>query len=166
MPSPRQPADDAIEEWRRHPLYPLECTTSGAVRRPGKVRVIRGQDNGLGYRQIPFEWEGRTKKIYRHVLVLETWDRLRPEGHVAMHLNDTPGDDRLENLRWGTHSENQRGTRRGRIDPDLMDLLQKAYDTGQFTRRELRAMNLVSDSMLRTILYMKERREASDVSGT
>jgi len=31
-----------------------------------------------------------------------------PEGHVTRHLNGDPTDNRLENLRWGTRSENQR----------------------------------------------------------
>ena len=41
-----------------------------------------------------------------HRLVLEAFVGPRPEGMVARHLNGDPGDNRLENLAWGTQSEN------------------------------------------------------------
>lgn len=48
----------------------------------------------------------RTLSVYR--LVLEAFVGPCPEGMVACHYNDIPDDNRLENLRWATHSDNMR----------------------------------------------------------
>lgn len=42
-----------------------------------------------------------------HSLVLTAFVGDRPEGAVTRHLNGVPHDNRLENLSWGTGSENQ-----------------------------------------------------------
>lgn len=41
-----------------------------------------------------------------HQLVLEAFVGPRPEGYDTLHLNHTPNDNRLVNLRYGTRSEN------------------------------------------------------------
>jgi hypothetical protein len=41
-------------------------------------------------------------------LVLEAFLCARPEGHQAMHLDDDTTNNALDNLRWGTLSENMR----------------------------------------------------------
>lgn len=41
-----------------------------------------------------------------HVLVLEAFVGPRPPGMECLHSNDVGTDNRLSNLRWGTHSEN------------------------------------------------------------
>ena len=47
----------------------------------------------------------RTKR-YVHRIVLETFVGEAPAGMQACHWNDDPEDNRLENLRWGTPSDN------------------------------------------------------------
>lgn len=42
-----------------------------------------------------------------HRLVLEAFVGPCPEGWECRHLNGNPGDNRLENLQWGTIKENQ-----------------------------------------------------------
>lgn len=49
--------------------------------------------------------EGRTKRFHR--LVLLAFEGPCPEGMEALHRNGIRTDNRLENLRWGTHLENQ-----------------------------------------------------------
>ncbi len=41
-----------------------------------------------------------------HSLVLEAFVGPRPEGMNGLHRNDDPADNRLENLYWGTQSQN------------------------------------------------------------
>lgn len=43
---------------------------------------------------------------YVHHLVLEAFVGPRPAGQEGRHLNDNPIDNRLENLAWGTRSQN------------------------------------------------------------
>lgn len=47
----------------------------------------------------------RTRR-YVHQLVLEAFVSPRPPGCVARHLDDNPSNNSLENLAWGTPSEN------------------------------------------------------------
>lgn len=59
--------------------------------------------------------DGRRRKVGVHVLVLEAFVGVRPLGMDGCHRNDIPGDNRLENLKWGTRSENLRDSvRNGR----------------------------------------------------
>jgi hypothetical protein len=51
-----------------------------------------------------------------HHLALESFVGLRPDGMVACHQNDVPGDNQLENLRWDTPLANAADAlRNGRI---------------------------------------------------
>lgn len=45
-----------------------------------------------------------TRRVHR--LVLETYSSNCPKGMECRHLNGNPKDNRLCNLKWGTHSEN------------------------------------------------------------
>lgn len=49
---------------------------------------------------------GRRNSRLVHQLVLEAFVGPRPEGCEVLHLNHVPDDNRLENLRYGTRSEN------------------------------------------------------------
>ena len=63
-----------------------------------------------GYVQIGVPvFPGAKKRIrrYLHDLVLTAFVGPRPAGAVARHLNDNRTDNRIENLAWGTRSENQ-----------------------------------------------------------
>lgn len=61
------------------------------------------------------------KTFCTHVLVLEAFRGLKPspnsagEKYEACHINDVKDDNRLENLRWGTYSENIHDRRRNGI---------------------------------------------------
>jgi hypothetical protein len=55
---------------------------------------------------------GNRESVLRtlHSLVLESWVGPRPCGMVCRHLNGIPSDNRLENLAWGTYSQNNKDT--------------------------------------------------------
>ena len=48
--------------------------------------------------------QGKHRAVHR--LVLEAFCGKCPEGMETLHSNDDPTDNRLENLRWGTRSDN------------------------------------------------------------
>ena len=68
-------------------------------------RILRAGDS-RGYRLVILRRGGMSHTRLVHRLVLEAFVGPRPEGMVARHLNGDPGDNRLENLAWGTQSEN------------------------------------------------------------
>jgi hypothetical protein len=48
------------------------------------------------------------RKYYVHRLVLEAFVGPCPDGMECRHLDGNPSNNRLDNLAWGTHSENER----------------------------------------------------------
>lgn len=67
-------------------------------------RTLRSSPTKAGYPivQIP------PKKRYVHRLVLEAFIGSCPQGMECRHLDGNPSNNRLDNLVWGTHSENNR----------------------------------------------------------
>lgn len=56
-----------------------------------------------------------TYKVHR--LILEAFDRERREGEECRHLNGKGSDNRLENLDWGSHSQNMKDAyNHGKLD--------------------------------------------------
>jgi hypothetical protein len=55
---------------------------------------------------------GSNNRWYIHELILLTYVGQRPVNGVARHLNDNPRDNRLENLAWGTISDNVKDRKR------------------------------------------------------
>lgn len=99
-----------------HPGY--EASTDGQVR-----SIDRRVRNGNGWRTVPGRvlrpapdrsnrptvslWHnnrGHTRKV--STLVAAAHMSARPDGNVLRHLNDDPWDNRVENLAWGTPSDN------------------------------------------------------------
>jgi hypothetical protein len=79
------------DRWRQ--LRPFR---SGARRPKHPVAVYLGQpSSGV-----------RSPQRQVHRLILETFVGPCPPGHECCHANDQPTDNRLVNLRWGTHLEN------------------------------------------------------------
>jgi hypothetical protein len=65
-------------------------------------RMLNPKKNGDGYWRVKIGGKLR----FVHVLVLESFIEPRPNGMQACHNNGKPGDNRLENLRWDTPSNN------------------------------------------------------------
>lgn len=84
-PQGRKPRED----WRK--LSPQRSRRSGVVYRT------------VGLRQTP---GGRKQTRLVHRLILEAFVGPCPKGMVACHNDGDPSNNRLDNLRWGTLSEN------------------------------------------------------------
>lgn len=97
----------------------------------------RGRHDGTpsGYRSVNLTRDGKRCNRYVHDLVLLTFVGPRPVDEFgpiqACHKNDRPGDNRLENLRWGTVQENMSDRRenhaaRAQVEPShaFADLLE------------------------------------------
>jgi hypothetical protein len=77
----------------------------------GKIRLMEPHfDVANGLRVY---LKGVGEKRVSH-LVLEAFVGPRPPCYVARHLDDNPKNNRLDNLRWGTHQENHQDRVRNR----------------------------------------------------
>lgn len=107
-----------LEKWK--PVYGYEgiyeVSSLGRVRGvdriTGKNAFKKGEEKSqatskqTGYKMVSL-WKGGvgvTKTV--HSMVLEAFDRPRPQGYVTRHLNGVRDDNRRENLAWGTPTEN------------------------------------------------------------
>lgn len=104
-----------------------EVSSDGQIRthrRQGtNSRVLVGREHN-GYRRVDLYKRRKRHPRYIHALVLEAFSGARPIGYEACHSNGVRSDNRVENLRWGSRSENcedsrihgtlARGSRNGR----------------------------------------------------
>lgn len=111
------------EEWRAIPGYEgiYEVSDYGRVRSLDRIvlrsnghcrlqrgRLLRLMDDGRGYRAVTLSRGGRTETGRVHRLVLLAFVGAPEYGQEGCHGNGDRADNRLANLRWGTHSENVR----------------------------------------------------------
>lgn len=97
-----------------------EVSTLGRIRSLDRPQRVRGNGISLQKGQILKQWKqgsymycdlrkpGVKQKARIHVVVLETFVCPRPGGMIACHNNGNSTDNRLCNLRWGTHEDNAR----------------------------------------------------------
>lgn len=78
-----------------------EVSDTGLVRNAA-TGLILAQSNGR-YRLVPLG-HGVVRSV--HTLVLEAFHGPCPDGLQGRHVNGDSHDNRAENLRWGTNSEN------------------------------------------------------------
>jgi hypothetical protein len=68
-----------------------------------KGRVLRPGPSNFGHMSVVL---GRNNTQFVHKLVLLAFIGPAPNKHECRHLNGNPADNRLENLCWGTRTEN------------------------------------------------------------
>lgn len=106
-----------IENWRPIPGYEglYEVSDHGRVRSVDRVvqtkvgpqrwkgKVLSPITKPSGYYFVAL---GKKRRAYVHHLVLEAFRGPRPEGHYGCHLDDNPVNNKVDNLVWGTPSDN------------------------------------------------------------
>jgi len=58
------------------------------------------------YFQVALSKNTKKKYYYIHTLLLETFIKKRPKNYFCRHLDGNPLNNNLNNLKWGTRSEN------------------------------------------------------------
>lgn len=71
-----------------------------------KAKVLAASVNSSGYPLVLLYQRGVRKVSLVHRLVAEAFLGPAPNGAVVCHNNGNPSDNRVENLRWGTQSDN------------------------------------------------------------
>lgn len=103
--------------WKPIPGYEgsYEVSNDGQVRSldrirrsgvPMRGRIRKQATSKGGHKRVHLSLDGNTKYILVHHAVMEAFVGPRPDGLVCCHDNGNPADNRLENLRYDTLSEN------------------------------------------------------------
>lgn len=70
-------------------------------------KIVPHIDASGYYRVAICDGKPPTRRQRIHVLVLEAFDRPRPQGMVCRHLDGDKLNNDISNLKWGTESENR-----------------------------------------------------------
>ena len=114
------------ERWLCVPGWPgYKASSRGRVKSvPRRLANGRYHGGGLlaqtpdpdGYLYVTLRDGARSRCVHVAVLVLETFDRAKPEGMEACHGRDGHQVNWWpSNLRWGTHRENEQDKRRTEV---------------------------------------------------
>lgn len=168
-----------IEEWRSIPgHHPYEASNHGRVRNGKKGNILKGALTGRKGDQYLTVYIGGGRKSPRykvHRLILLAFIGIPEEGKIACHRNDIRNDNRLDNLYWGTHSENTKdsilnGTHytfpkgniyrfKPRLPEDIINNIISEYQRGMGLQKELAKKYMVDQSYI-SLLVNKKRRSA------
>lgn len=104
------------KEWRPIPDFGgYYASSDGEIlttkQKRQSVMVPMKQRDGHLYVYL-YDGQGNQKKMYVHRLILMAWVRMPKPNEEGRHLNDIPNDNRLENLAWGSGTDNAADKRR------------------------------------------------------
>jgi hypothetical protein len=91
---------DCERVYERNDQYSGRLIT---VRRRHKGRMLRPGRMPSGHLSVAL---GKGNSVCVHVIVLDAFIGPCPPGHESLHRDDVPSNNDLNNLRWGTRSEN------------------------------------------------------------
>lgn len=112
------------EIWKQIPSWPgYSASSHGRVRRDlprgsfKNPRVLKLTTQSTGYKMFQTTVDGVKISVPAHAMICEAFHGLRPEGATLVrHLDDVPGNNAADNLRWGTEADNAEDARRnGRL---------------------------------------------------
>jgi hypothetical protein len=104
------------EIWKDIGIEKYAVSNMGNVRGQDGIRLLKPFGNGGGYMCVNIYNLSIRKPISIHKLVMKTFVGERPVGYEIDHINRNPSDNRLENLRYCSSSENKLNTHRTRTD--------------------------------------------------
>lgn len=83
-----------------------EVSSLGQVRNIKTKKILKQHTNNRGYAAVSIDGTGIARNQRVHKLVVLTWYGEIPEGYEIDHINRIRTDNRLENLRVVSHTEN------------------------------------------------------------
>lgn len=138
----------------------------GSDKRVRREKILSRNSFCRGYRVVGLRKEGIQKQFYVYKLLAKTFIPNPNKYPVVRHLNDIRTDDRIENLRWGTYSENTLDAlKNGGLVPIKGEkhpfFGKRGAETNQYGKRGLNATNNKMVLDLETGIYYYNSTEAA-----
>ena len=157
------------EEMNNIPGFPgYSITKDGGVWSSKTYRFLKTNTGTNGYKYLVLRRNGRSVTSYIHRLVALTFIGPRPEGLEIRHLNGNRDDNRIENIRYGTRSENRQDSRKhgtlcfgekqgcSKLTWQQVLDIRAAYSTGRWTQiRIARAYGVSRQHVCDIVNYKK-----------
>ena len=103
-------------EWRAINGFPYAVSNLGDVKNVRTGRILKPKKRADGYLNITICRNGKRKTSGIHRLVAQAFIPNPGNKPTVNHINEVKHDNRVENLEWATHREqNMHGTRRERV---------------------------------------------------
>ena len=101
------------EEWKTINDYPNYSISSlGVIRNDTTKRIMKLKQDTKGYLIIGLTKDG-IQKCFKHHQLIGLHFIPNPENYLQIdHINGIRNDNRIENLRWGNQSQNQRNKKK------------------------------------------------------
>ena len=138
-------------KWRDIKGYEgmYQVSDEGEVRAVRSLRILKPWTQRSGYLNVGLSKGGGRKLHAVHRLVLKAFVGEPTEGQECCHNDGDPSNNHPDNLRWGTHTENQadriphgtdsRGERSGmsKLTETHVLEIRALYSTGRYTKKAL-----------------------------
>lgn len=132
-------------------------------------RTLKPGFDTHGYRQVTLYLRGKRKNFLVAHLVADAFlPPKKPTDQVLRHLNDDPTDNRIENLAWGTYSDNMADAIRNdkiprgvahycaKLTEENVREIRRLYATGNFTQQDLALKFGVAQGVISDIVKRKK----------
>ncbi len=141
--------------WKFIPGYEgmYTITSNGQIKsvKFETVRMLKQPTDTHGYPQVNLYKNKKRKNFLVHRLVLETFRGAKREGEECRHLDGNINNNDINNLSWGTHSENMidrnthgttpntRGSRnnKAKLNELQVRVIRKLLNTSGLTQKEI-----------------------------
>lgn len=95
------------EEWKDIPKYPnFQASTFGRIKNTKTGNILTPTYAGPHRRKYGQVWVSPRKREWVHRLVAKAFHGDKSDKLIVCHINDDQFDNRPENLKWSTYSEN------------------------------------------------------------
>ena len=99
---------EQVRPIANHPGYWAIDTGEIVSTKQRKPRILKAAESHFGYLRVSLRMPGysRGRNVYVHRAIFESFNGETPAGNQIRHLNSDPKDNRLCNLKAGSHIEN------------------------------------------------------------
>lgn len=126
-------------EWKQIRDYNYETSSDGEIRNKENKNLIKQRTNTYGYKIADIQVNKKSKTFVVHRLVAEAFfgTKEKDENQWQVdHLDRDKTNNKIENLRWATRSENLKNrivTKRENFEMSIKTIKEiiKLYETGK-----------------------------------